>query len=629
MQNPNLPPGAQPVQGGQPPQKLSREQKRALAEQKKRMEQQRMRAMELQKLVGNFKSELETSVIDPPLMYKLACNRMKLMLKADHGVNAVFETYEQLGEICLVRQQSNLPPKPIEKKKEEDKPKIKRVIVNGEVIETVEKVDKKAKDDDDTPKIPVPKMPPKEPLKAGQLPDLEGVFLNNLPIMNQIRQNRQPLMIPDVTKYSDQAVVQFAAPWHIKSMLLLPSIVNNEVVSVMIFMTTTNPQGYAPNEMQYIQQAMEVLARSVETAPPILPDKLKDRVITPMTTGQSVEKQIEYYSDYFDDIFNFMIGELEEDEDEESDELLKLQQEQANVPNRLRKVWYQLGKFLEFKDRPRLAYLFNIAMNELANQAIEYADDKQYNKPRGLKPFQEFMDQRIPRPDLLEQFENKGEDEEKPKHIMVGSEVMAVDTESIDAVEEYEEILADVEKEVSKAVRGMLLFSDNRKATLINDIEQSEMLVNFVSVTAAQDFKNHIRSNLPLDLHEDIDQDTLLAELAHQGMREISLAVAQNMAEGYLYEVESFLEQPEEWQRERIESIKMYIHYRIMANLVPTLRADFPTLWGGLVAEKIKKKADKAAKQRAVLVGRMVRNTSSSDEEDNDWDEEDEDEDED
>jgi len=617
MQNPNLPPGSQPVQG-QPPQKLTREQKRALAEQKKRMEQERMRAMELQKLVNNFQSELETSVIDPPLMYKLACNRLKLMLKADHVVTAMFETYPQTGEICLIRQQSNLPPKP--EKKEENKPKVKRVIIDGQVMETIEKV-AKVKDDDDAPKIPIPTPPPKEPLKAGQLPDMENVYLNTLPIVEQIRQSGQPLMIPDCSKFSDQAVVQFAQPWGIKSMLWLPSIVNNQVEALIVVMTTNNPQGYPPNDMQFVQRTMEMLARSIETAPPILPDKLKDSVIRPMTTGESVPKQIEYYSEYFDDIFNFMLGELEADE---AEELIKLQEEQASATNKLRKVWYQIGKFLEFKEQPKLAYLFNIAMNELAEQAFEYADSKKLNKPRGLKPFQDFMDVRVKKPDLLKDFVGAEAGEKKQQHLMVGSEVISMDTDAGAAEDTYAEILKEVEKEVTRAVRGLLLFSENRRATLINDIEQSEMLVNFVSVTAAQDFKHHIRASLP-ELHEDIDPEVLLADLAHQGMREISLTVAQNLAEKHLYEVEEFLEQPEEWQRDRIEALKMHIHYRVMANLVPTLRAEHPTLWSYLIADKLKKKAQKAAKQRAVLVGRMVRATAAVSESDEDWDEEDDD----
>lgn len=628
MQNPNLPTGAQPVSGGQPPQKLTREQKRALAEQKKRMEQQRMRNMELQKLFNNFQTELATSVIDPPMMYKLANNRLKLMLKADHVVTGMFETYDVIGEICIVRQQSNLPPKPVEKS-EANKPKVKRVIVDGEVIETVIKPDEKAKDDDESSDIPIPKPPPKEPPKGGMLPDMDSVFLNTLSITDQVRQSRQPLMIADASKYSDQQVVQFAQQWGIKSILVIPSLVHDEVEALIWAFTVQNPQGYSVSEVQFVQRLMETLARSIETAPPVLPEKLKDRVIKPMTTGQSVEKQIEYYSEYFDDIFNFMLGELQDEEDEEEAEaLLLLQEEQENATNKLRKVWYQLGKFLEFKDKPKLAYLFNIAMNELADQAIEYADAKKFSQPRGLLQFKEFMDRRIKGPNLMDSFVDSKPDEKLQKHMVVGSEVISMDTDVGEASEIYEEIIQDVNKEITKAVRGMLLFKDNRRATLINDIEQSEMLVNFVSVTAAQDFKQHIASAMP-ELHEDIDKEALLFELSHQGMRDISMAVAQNMAEKYLYEIETFLELPEDEQREKMEALKTYIHYRIMANLVPTLRSVLPTLWGTLIEERIKKKAAKAAKQRAVLVGRMVRNTDTSDTEDEDWDEEDDEEEED
>ncbi len=621
MQNPNLPPGAQPVQA-QPPQKLTREQKRVLAEQKKRMEQERMRGMELQKLVGNLQSELEHSVIDPPMMYKLACNRFKLMLKAEHVVAAMYEHYDELGEICVVRQQSNLPPKPIEKK-EEEKPVIKRIMVGGEIIETIEKVEKK--EEDDGPKIPVNKQPPKDPPKGGQLPDLEGVFLHTLPVVEQVRAGRQPLLIPDATKFSDAAVAQFATSWGIKSILFLPSVVRDHVDTILVVMTTTNPQGYTPNEMQYVAKAMEILDRSIETAPPVLPEKLKERVITPLTSGDNVAKQIEYYSEYFDDIFNFMIGELEADE---SEELIELQASLSNAPNRLRKVWYQIGKFLEFKEDPKLSYLFNVGMNELAKQAIEYAENKDLKKPRGLVQFQEFMDRRIKKPEIKELLveESAKQADDKPKMIMVGGEVMSVESEAAETEQFFEEYVEEIDKEISKAVRGMLLFSESKRATLINDIEQSEMLVNFVAVTAAQDFKQHIRAALP-ELHDDIEPTNLVAELAHQGMREISMTVAQNMAEKYLYEIETFLEKPEEWQREKIETLKMYIHYRIMANLVPTLRSQDLTLWGSLMADKLKKRAAKAAKQRAVMVGRLVR--ANNENEDDDWDEDDEDDDED
>jgi hypothetical protein len=628
MQNPNLPPGAQPVTGNQPPQKLTREQKRALAEQKKRMEQQRMRNMELQKLYNNFQTELATSVIDPPMMYKLANNRLKLMLKADHVVTAMFETYEGIGEICVIRQQSNLPPKPVEKA-DANKPKIKRVIVDGEVIETVVKSDDKSKDDDDVSGIPIPRQPPKEPPKGGQLPDMETVFINTLSITNQVRQSKQPLMIADASKFSDQQVVQFAQQWGIKSILVIPSIVNDEVEALVLAFTVQNPQGYSVSEVQFVQRLMETLSRSIETAPPVLPEKLKERVIKPMTSGQSVDKQIEYYSDYFDDIFNFMLGELQDEEDEEeADALLLLQEEQEKSSNPLRKVWYQLGKFLEFKEKPKLAYLFNIAMNELAEQAIEYADAKKLNKPRGLTQFKEFMDRRIKAPNLLDSFVEAKADEKLQTHMVVGSEVISMDTDVGEASEVYEEIIQDVNKEITKAVRGMLLFKDGRRATLINDIEQSEMLVNFVSVTAAQNFKQHIASAMP-ELHEDIDKEALLFELSHQGMRDISMAVAQSMAEKYLYEIESFLELPEEEQRTKMDALKTYIHYRVMANLVPTLRSEFPTLWGSLIEERIKKKASKAAKQRAVLVGRMVRNTESTENAEEDWDDEEADEEED
>jgi hypothetical protein len=619
MQNPNLPPGAQPVPAGGPQQKLTRDQKKALAEQKKRMEQERMRSMELQKLIGNFQTELETSVIDPPLMLKLACNRFKLMLKADHCVATAYEHYQEHGgEICLIRQQSNLPPKPVAEKKEEEQQQVKRVLVGTEIMEVKAKPEKV---EDDGPKIPMPVPPPKEPLKGGQLPDLEGVFMHPLSIMEQVRTSRQPLMIPDCSKYSEASVVQFAAPYGIKSMLLLPVIVKDEVLSILIVMTVNQPQGYIPLELRFIQQALDILTRSIETAPPVLPEKLKERVINPMTHGDNVSKQIDYYSEYFDNIFDFMIAELEEDE---SEELIEMKKSQENAPNKLRKVWLQIGKFLEFKNNPQYAYLFNVAMNELADQAIEYAEVKEFNQPRGLKAFKDFMDRQVKKPDIKSFFMENDVTEKKAQLLMVGTEVVSMDTDAGNEAAIIEDMLAEVDLEVSKAVRGGLLYNDHKRATLINDIEQSEMLVNFISITAATDFRHHIKAALP-EMHEDIDQNSLLAELSHQGMREISQAVAQNIAEKYLYEMEDFLEQPEEKQKDQIAHLQQYIHYRIMANLTPTLRAIEPSLWAMMIQEKIKKKANKAAKQRAVLVGRLVRSTTNEDE---DWSGEEEDEDE-
>lgn len=636
MQNPNLPPGAQPVAaGGQPPPKLTREQKRALAEQKKRIEQEKMRAMELSKLVSNLHSELEHSVIDPPMMYKLAANRLKLMLKADHIAVAMFEAHPQMGDICIVRQQSNLPPKPVVEKQEEVK--VKRVMVNGEVMEIREKIEK----EDDQPKLLYHKPFPKDTPKGGQLPDLEEVLLHAQPpapqapltpppalfdSIEQARTSRQPLMAPDVSKFSDPALVAFAAGYGIKSVLLVPIVVHEQVDAVMLLFTVNNPQGYAPVELHHMQKAIEILARSIETAPPVLPEKIKERVIGPMTKGDNVPKQIEYYSDFFDNVFAFMIGELEE---EEALDIKMLQAEQEKTPNRLRKVWYQIGKALEFKDRPRFAYLFNIGMNEMVDQAMEYADSKKLNKPRGLKPFQELMNKIVKKPNMRDIFKDDAEadgNKKERQYIMVGTEVMAVSTDEGQLNEMGEELMAEVDKEVTKAVRGSLLFSEQKRATLINDIEQSEMLVNFISVTAALDFKQHIRASLP-DMHDDIDQHSLLAELCHHGMREISKVVAQNIAEKHLYELEDFLEQSEEWQKDKLEKLEQYIHYRIMANLVETLRANEPTLWAGLIQDRIRKRSQKAAKQRAVLVGRMVR-AASADAEDEDWDEEEEDEDE-
>lgn len=595
MQNPNLPPGAQPVPaGGQPPQKLTKEQKKALAEQQKRIEQEKMRAMELSKLVANFNRELEESVIDPPLMYKLATNKFKQMLKCDHASAAMFEEYPQLGQVCIIHQQSNLPPKP----PEAAKPGQPAAAATAEAPATASKAKKKDKEDD-KPKIPVPKPLPKEPAKPGHLPDLEGVFINTLAVIEQVRSSRQPLMIPDASKFAEVPVQQFATAYGIKSMLLLPVVVSGEVQAIITLYTVNAPHAYNQIEMTHISKAVEILARSVETAPPILPDDLKEKFINPVIRGDNSAKQIEYYSGFMDDIYEFMIGELEE---QEAQELLDLQAAQSSNTNVLRKVWYQLGKALELQQNPKMAYLFSMALAELSEQAVEYAKAKDGAVPKALEQLKNVMHKILKFNSLYDLLVADKNTEEE-------------DTTTI------EEMAKDIEAEVAKAVRGQLLFNDERRATLINDIEQSEMLANFVSVTAASNFRNNVRTNIT-DAPDDVDAEILLNDLCHFGLRELSLAVAQNIAEKYLYELEGFLEQPDEQQKDQMDKIKDFVHFKVMANLTPTLRGK-PSLWTTFVQEKIKEKADKAAKQRAVLVGRLVK--AAADEEE-DWGEEEEEE---
>lgn len=632
MAQQNPPPGAAPP--GQQQQKLTKEQKKALAEQQKRIQQEKMRALELNKLVANLSKELASSVIDTPMMYKLGANRLKLMLKADHCSVALFEEYPNLGKICIIRQQSNIPPnKEKIRAEEEAKKKAKAAIAAAKAarqppppaaVALLESLKNKGKKSDDDKKEPVPVPPPKEPPKPGIIPDLDGVFIHTLQVVEQIRTSNKPIMIPDVSKFPDKAVQQFATWYGIKSLLFLPVMVHGEVVGIITIYALNNPQAFSQNELIHSQKAVEALTKSVETAPPVLPDNLKDNVISKINKDDNSHNIIEYYSRFLDDVFEFMIGELK---GEEAQELVELQEEQSKTDNPLRKVWYQLGKMVGFTEQPDMAYLCHIGIKELVSQAVEYAKSKKGSPPTGIEELSKIMTEKLKLPEILsdpnappERAEAE-EDSPSGKYQMVGGELLVSETIDDEDFDE-EEILEEVDKEIHDAVRGFLLFSDEKRVTLINDVEQSEMLNNFVAVTAAADFRQHIRAsmeNIP-DIPEEVDTDISLAQLSHMGMREISFVVAQNMAEKYLYEIEGFLEMPEEKQKEQMDNLQKYIHLKIMANLTPTLRGKL-SVWQKLMEEKVKKKAERAAKQRAVLVGRMVN--IEEDEEDEDWDDED------
>jgi hypothetical protein len=79
------------------------------------------------------------------------------------------------------------------------------------------------------------------------------------------------------------------------------------------------------------------------------------------------------------------------------------------------------------------------------------------------------------------------------------------------------------------------------------------------------------------------------------------------MAEKVLYEKEGFLELPPDQQIERIESLAKYLHYRFMGNLIPILRGQAGD-WAKDVVKALKDRAKEAAKQRTVLVGKLLSN---------------------
>lgn len=558
MENPNGQPG-QPIPGAPPvqPQQMTKEQKKAEAERQKKIQQEKIRALELNHQVVGFQKNLTNSVIDTPMMFKLGANTLKTMLKADHCTVAVFEEYPSTGRICIVREESNLPvvkeKKPTTKEKKGGKD---------------QQIKKPEEEEDLTNKAPVPKPPPTQPPKPGQLPNLTGVFLNNMQIIEQVRTTKKPLLIPDASKFPEPAVQQFSKWYGIKTMLLLPMELNGEVAGIVTIYTVNDPIIFTANEISYSEKAIAIMAKAVETAPPELPEEMKKKVIRHMTRSDNSNLVIDFFSETLDNVFEYIIGELSP---EDSKNLKQVLEERKNEETILRKVWYQLGELIKVEGDQ--AILCKMSLREQLRQREEYSAELNDVLPPGFKELYKFLNKKLKTPKLT----SKGISEE---------------------------LIEKIDNEIDHIVRGDMLLKEGSKAIVFHDVEQSDMLVNFCSVQAAHDFRKHIKANIN-DVPEEIDESLLLSELSHQGMREISKTVARNIAEKYLFETEGFLDQPEEKQTEQTEELSLYIHRRIMAALSPTLRGKLSS-WSKLMIKKLEEKAEKAAKQRAVLVGKMI-----------------------
>ena len=600
MQNPNLPaaPGGAPGQpvppGAAPPpgpgQPMTKEQKRAEAERQKRIQQEKLRASELAHQIGAFTKTLSTSVIDTPMMYKLGCNTFKTMMRADHCIAGVFKEFPETGMICFTETEAT-GAREIKKPAPPPTPK--------------------GQPPPPPPPEPDPTKPPPKPIlsqhppKPGTILPATGFWLE-MPFLFKMRELKQPVMMPDASKSPEPEVQQFAAAFGVKSILAAPVTIKGEVHGIIIVYTLNTFQMFTPIEVTHLQKAITVLARSIETAPPSLPDELKKKVITKIQKAEDSKKVMAYYSSMLDDVFDFIIGELEgmeatqeenlqfqeeslidtpeattapeegiETEEQpaveekkitESEELRLFMEERKKEESLMRKIWFQLAKFLEFDGDKAL--LSKTALTENFIQAEEDAFEKDIYPPPGFK--------------LLNKYINTIKK-------TLGLEQYSIPAETITAINE----------EIDKAIRGQLIHKEDEKATVINDLEQSDMLANFVSIPASMDFRQHIKAAAEeTDIPEEIDQPILIDDLCYAGMKEA-------MAEKYLFELPNFLEQPESVQLTQNEALTTHIQRRIMANLVGVLKGK-ATDWTRGVVDKLKQKSKEAAKKRAVLVGRMA-----------------------
>lgn len=593
MQN-NAPVPTDP-QGGQPQDaKTAKQKKREEAEKLKKIQQEKRRQVELGMQLSTFSRTQATSVMDTATMLKLAANTLKSMLQADHVAISYFEEHPEIrnGILCIGKAESTLPklpPPPAPKKKEEDnKPKVQRMIIGEDIIEVVvkdkeaeaeaaAKKKKKQEEKDKEPEKPKPIFPvaPKEPLKPGTLPRLENIIWD-MPLMYKMKDIKQPAMIPDPSKFPDPEVNKFAGIYGIKSVLFLP-IINivseneEDVVGVVAAISVNEPKVFTQTEIGYAQKLVQALSKSVSNAPPDLPVNVK-KVITSISKNEDSDRLVNYYSNMLDDILDLIVFELGEDCPPKIVKLIEDGHRMAEE-SKLRKIWFQINELVRAEGE--IGAIVKRTIGELYTQIVEFSKAKGTQVPIGFKGLSTYV----------------------RKNLSYGD---------IDNLDIDEEVIDHLEEQIDDALRGNAFFTDKEKAVLINDVEQSNMLMNYVSAPAVLDFRNNIKAAMEevTDYPEDTDKDALLTELTYHGMSEISRSVCQDLVEKALFEIPEFLEQAQEKQSEQSEILVSHFHTKIMSNLIAGLKGK-KSIWINHISSEIKERAKEAAKKRAVMVGRL------------------------
>lgn len=587
MQNnapvPNDPQGGAPVDP-----KLAKQKKREEAERLKKQQQEKRRQVELNMQLGTFSRTLATSVMDTGTMMKMACNTLKSMLQCDHVAISLFEEHPEIrqGILCLGKAESNLPklpPPPQPKKKDENKPKIKRMMVGDEVIEIVEKEEpkkKKEEEKDKEPEKPKPMflVPPKEPFKPGTLPRLEYLIWD-IPLMYKMREIKQPAMIPDPSKFPDPELVKFAGIFLMKSVLFVPLMAgtgseDDQVTGVLAAINVNEPKVFTQTEISFAQKIISSLIKAVTNAPPDLPVNVK-KVITSISKDEASDRLMDFYSSMLDDIFDLIVYEMAEDCPPKIIQLIE-EAHKMSDDSKLRKIWFQINELVRAEGQ--IGNIAKRAIHDNFEQVFEFTKAKNGNMPKGFKNLNAYVRKNLRYEDIRNLFDD---------------EVM-------------EEVIDTLEEQVDNALRGNALFTDKEKAVLINDVEQANMLMNYISAPASIDFRNHIKAAIEevTDAPDEIDKEILLTEMTYQGLAEISKSVCQDLVEKSLFEIPQYLEQPQEKQAEQSEALVSHFHVKIMSNLITGLKGK-KSVWVNHISHEIKERAKEAAKKRAVLVGRL------------------------
>jgi len=569
-----------PIPAGQPPgqpedPKLAKQRKKEEAERLKKQQQEKRRQLELTVQLNTFSKSIASSVMDIPTMLKFASNTLKTMFNIDHVAIAMFEEHPEIrnGLLCVCKAEANLPKPPKPSSPPPNNPNAPKDKAEAEKK-------KKEEEDKDIPKPkPIFPVPPKEPPKPGTLPHLENLIWD-IPLLYKMKEMKQPAVIPDASKFPDTELNKFAGIFLIKSIIFVPIILPpkeegaEEVVEGIIALISVNENKILPQmELNFVIKLSQALAKSILIAPPDLPAPIK-KVITAISKDEKSDRLIDYYGDIFDDIFDLIVYEIGQEKIPEKFLKLIYEKEKIASESNLKKIWFQINELVRSEDE-QIASIARKSIEEQYIQAEEFTKYKKISIPTGFKGLRNYVKKNLKYSEL--------KDIKLPEGTIEG-----------------------IEESIDNALRGQALFTDKAKATLVNDIEQSNMLLNYISAPSVIDFRKHIKAAIEesADCPEEVDKEAVLNDLTYHGMAEISKSVCQDLVEKVLFEIPEYLELPPEKQTELSENLVTHFHRKIMSNLISGIKGK-KNVWINYISEKIKEKAKESAKKRAVLVGRI------------------------
>lgn len=424
----------------------------------------------------------------------------------------------------------------------------------------------------DLPKVKAPEAGQPPDPKAAPIPvsRMAWEWPPTSALMQQMLAANQGVMLPDVNQFPDDTLKAAVTKFSLKSIYFLPVVVGGQIIAFLEVQATQSPKLMIPVEVTFAQKLCANLARAIENAPPILPDELKG-VVKKLQKANN-PNNVDLFNKTFDLVFTLIMGELE---DEEHEDLIKVMERDEQPPLQL---WLRLALMTQLTDER--ASICRLAFQELYQQHREHCQTLEIKVVPGYRDLIKYMG-KFPLPiakDLLP-----------------------------------EEPMTKLDEDIDQAVRGQLFHEKRDNGLLINDIEQTQMMVNFVSIPAAFDLRQQIKSHL-VNLADEVDPTLLLDRLCQASMREIAKSTAREMAEKVLYEQEGFLEQSSDDQLEKIEALAKYLHYRLMGNLIPVLRGQASD-WSKKILKDLKERSKEAAKQRAVLVGKLLQEDEAEAEE--------------